>query len=203
MKKKVKKMPVLRIVGGQWRGRKLPFHAAEGLRPSGDRVRETLFNWLQWDVRGSRCLDLFAGSGALGFEAASRGAAHVVMVDNNVNTVRQLNANRQQLCTTASQAGLIEIVHADAMDYLCSAPQPFDIIFIDPPFAQKRVTETCAMLNAQGLLMDDTLVYVETPYKQAYQIPVSWSEHKSSRAGQVAMNLYLNNQTPCIDLCAS
>lgn len=188
MPKKTSKPPVVRIIGGQWRTRKLSFCEALGLRPSGDRVRETLFNWLQWDIHGSRCLDLFAGSGALGFEAASRGAGSVVMVENNPVTARHLHENQQQL-----QANTVEIVQTDADDYLHSAPLPFDIIFLDPPFAQQRITDTCARLQAQNLLTRDALVYIETPRKQTYQIPNRWSEYQSRRAGEVMMNLYLNN----------
>ncbi len=117
------KLPVLRVIGGEWRGRKLKFQTAEDTRPTTDRLRETLFNWLQWDVRGSRCLDLFAGSGALGFEAASRGASSVVMVEINPACVRQLNQNIEQL-----QANQVEVVHASAASYLAGKPEPFDIV---------------------------------------------------------------------------
>ena len=173
------------MVGGEWRGRKLRFHTAEGLRPTSDRLRETLFNWLQWEIRGSRCLDLFAGSGALGFEAASRGAASVVMVEINPASVRQLKQNLEQL-----QSDRIEVVHADAGNYLHSKPPAFDIVFVDPPFSLLEVSGTCASLEQQGLLLTDALIYVETPHKQTVQVPCGWSVFKSSRVGQVRASLY-------------
>ena len=176
---------MLRIIGGEWRGRKLPFQEADGLRPTGDRVRETLFNWLQWNVRGSRCLDLFAGSGALGFEAASRGAAQVVLVENNPLTATQLVRNRERL-----QSETIEVVRADAFVYLRSDTEPFNLVFVDPPFALEQVTEICAALEDSTLLGKNALVYIETPSHQSYEVPVAWSMLKSGKAGQVLARLY-------------
>jgi 16S rRNA (guanine966-N2)-methyltransferase len=182
---KRQKSPILRVIGGEWRGRKLSFHTAAGLRPTSDRLRETLFNWLQWEISGSRCLDLFAGSGALGFEAASRGATSVVMVEINPASVLQLNHNREQL-----QAERVEVLHADAGNYLHSKPSAFDIVFVDPPFSQLEAGETCASLERQGVLLDGALIYVETPHKQKVQVPGGWSVFKSSRVGQVRATLY-------------
>jgi len=173
------------VIGGEWRGRKLRFHTAEGVRPTSDRLRETLFNWLQWDIRGSRCLDLFAGSGALGFEAASRGAASVVMVEINPVCVDQLNQNIEQLL-----AGQIEVVHAAAASYLAGNPPPFDIVFVDPPFAEPQIDATCASLEQRGLLAANALVYVETPRALEYRVAGGWSVLKTSRMGQVQASLY-------------
>lgn len=121
----------VRIIAGQWRGSRLEVPDAAGLRPSSDRVRETLFNWLQAEIGGARCLDLFAGSGALGFEAASRGAAQVVMIERDAAAVASLRATAQRL-----DAGQVEIVAADALAWLAGpVSAQFDIVFVDPPFA--------------------------------------------------------------------
>ncbi|HJV94446.1 MAG TPA: 16S rRNA (guanine(966)-N(2))-methyltransferase RsmD, partial [Albitalea sp.] len=118
----------LRIIGGRWRGRRLEVPESEGLRPTPDRVRETLFNWLGRDLSGLACLDLFAGSGVLGFEAASRGAARVVMVERERETLEQLRANRAAL-----DALQVEIVPGDAFEYLARGGERFDVVFLDPP----------------------------------------------------------------------
>ena len=118
----------VRIIAGQWRGRKLSFPDVTGLRPTSDRIRETVFNWLATSLPGASCLDLFAGSGALGFEAASRGATRVVMVDRNRDVVRALRDNRQRL-----SASMIKIVQQDAENYLSAADGQFDVVFLDPP----------------------------------------------------------------------
>ncbi|TPW17985.1 MAG: methyltransferase, partial [Halothiobacillaceae bacterium] len=118
----------LRIIGGTWRSRRLEFPTVEQLRPTPDRVRETLFNWLQHRIGGARCLDLFAGSGALGFEALSRGANEVVFVEIDPAAVQALRANAQRL-----QADNAQIIHEEALRYLAKPADPFDIIFLDPP----------------------------------------------------------------------
>ena len=163
----------------------MSFTAADGLRPTGDRMRETLFNWLQWDIRSSRCLDLFAGSGALGFEAASRGAANVVMVDVNPATASQLRQNCEQL-----QAAHIDVVSNSAEQYLATQPLGFDIVFIDPPFALEQVPTICLLLEKQAVLNPDAQIYVETPLKQRNQMPENWSIRKSTHAGNVEAVLY-------------
>lgn len=146
----------VRIIGGRWRGRWLPVRPHAGLRPSADRVRETLFNWLQAYVPGARCLDLFAGTGALGFEAASRGAEAATLIDTNSDLVQQLKSNKAIL-----EAKNIDIVHADAIQWLKKQPAPFDIIFIDPPFHSGYVSEALRLLE-QGWVKPDSLVYVES-----------------------------------------
>ena len=137
-----RKMPnQVRIVGGQWRGRKLSFPDLPGLRPTPDRVRETLFNWLAPVIAGSRCLDLFAGSGALGFEAASRGAARVTLVEREPQIARVLREQAQLF-----SAQTIEVMQADALQYLQGAPGDTDILFLDPPFGQGLLESALAVL---------------------------------------------------------
>ncbi|HIQ07893.1 MAG TPA: 16S rRNA (guanine(966)-N(2))-methyltransferase RsmD [Thiotrichaceae bacterium] len=148
----------LRIIAGQWRGRKLSFAVAPGLRPTPDRVRETLFNWLQGKLQGRRCLDLFAGSGALGFEAISRGAAEVVMVESHHDAIRYLQENIGLL-----KAENIELQKGDAFKYLHHCQQPFDIIFIDPPFAKDYWVELLDRIREYSLLADNGLIYIEHP----------------------------------------
>ena len=171
----------LRIIGGQWRSRRLPIAAVVGLRPTPDRVRETLFNWLQPVVAGARCLDLFAGSGALGFEALSREAAEVVFVEQNLQAFKQLQANAA--CLGASQALL---VHADAFSYLQRETQGFDVIFIDPPFRQALPEQVLTVLTAQQLIKSETLIYLE--HEADYQLDLRhWNLtiHRQTKAGQV------------------
>lgn len=132
----------VRIIGGQWKRRRLAVPDVSDLRPTPDRVRETLFNWLAPDVAGACCLDLFAGSGALGFEAASRGAARVVLVEQNTEVVEVL---RQEAQTLRGKA--IEVVQADALAYLKQSPEPFDIVFVDPPYGKNLVEVACRHLD--------------------------------------------------------
>ncbi|TGD72738.1 16S rRNA (guanine(966)-N(2))-methyltransferase RsmD [Mangrovimicrobium sediminis] len=181
----------LRIIGGQWRGRKLRFAPEEGLRPTTDRVRETLFNWLTPEVHGARCLDLFAGSGALGLEALSRGAAHCDFVDTSPRVIRQL---RQHLDTLG--AGAAGCCHQrPALDYLAGqsdAAQPWDIVFVDPPFGHALAGPSCAQLDARGLLAPDALVYLETGAGEPLpELPAGWDCHREKRAGGVAYRLFV------------
>lgn len=132
----------VRIIGGHWRGTRLDVPSVEGLRPSSDRVRETLFNWLHADIAGSTCLDLFAGSGALGFEAASRGAKQVVMIERDVRALASLRALVQRLDATQ-----VDVVAADALNWLGrEADQQFDLVFIDPPFASNLMPKVLERL---------------------------------------------------------
>lgn len=171
----------LRIIGGQWRRRRLPVAVVPGLRPTPDRVRETLFNWLQFDVPGARCLDLFAGSGALGFEALSREAAQVVLVEKHATAFAQLQANMQVL-----KAERAELIHQDALAYLNNATEPFDLIFLDPPFRKGFVDEVMALIVANGLLKPDGMIYLEyeaefVPDFSQWQMEV----YRQTTAGQV------------------
>ncbi len=177
----------LRIIGGQWRGRRLTFTPALGLRPTTDRVRETLFNWLAPAIHGARCLDLFAGSGALGLEALSRGAAHCDFVDNSAPVIRQLGDYLGELDARARAT-----CHcSDAQGYLAQATGPWDIVFIDPPFGQNLV-EPCCLLLANGRLAPEALVYVETGATEpSPALPPHWTCHREKRAGGVDYRLFV------------
>ncbi|HEU4516456.1 MAG TPA: 16S rRNA (guanine(966)-N(2))-methyltransferase RsmD [Steroidobacteraceae bacterium] len=175
----------LRIIGGEWRGRRIRFPGRGGIRPTPDRVRETLFNWLMAKVPGSRCLDLFAGSGALGLEALSRGAAHATFVERdrgNVSSLRDIVA--------LLAPGRSTVVEADALDWLATAPQAFDVVFLDPPFAGGVLAESVRLLAARGWLAADAIVYLESPGRAGPPaLPQGWALHRSGRAGAVGYHL--------------
>ncbi|MES9860248.1 MAG: 16S rRNA (guanine(966)-N(2))-methyltransferase RsmD [Candidatus Thiodiazotropha sp. LLP2] len=174
----------VRIIGGEHRGRRLPFADLPGLRPTGDRVRETLFNWLQPRMAGARCLDLFAGSGSLGIEAASRGAGRVVMVDTAATVVRQLEENRQSL-----KLNQVSIVRADALQWLEQEPTAFDVVFLDPPFSANLLGPLCHKL-AQGWLAADARIYLEDETSRTLPVlPEGWQLLKEKMAGQVRYGL--------------
>jgi 16S rRNA (guanine966-N2)-methyltransferase len=176
----------LRIIAGEWRSRQLPVLDLPGLRPTTDRVRETLFNWLQNDIAGVRCLDLFAGSGALGFEAASRGAASVTLLELQAAAADQLAANIQLL-----QAQNIQLVRADALDWLAQYQgEPFDLVFLDPPFASGLLEPAMRCLHQQQLLSSDACVYIECDAGQTLpELPPGWQLTKQKKAGQVSYYL--------------
>jgi 16S rRNA (guanine966-N2)-methyltransferase len=176
---------LIRIIGGEHRGRKLSFPDLPGLRPSGDRIRETLFNWLQPVIGNARCLDLFAGSGALGLEAASRGAAEVVLLDNAPRVVRQLEANRDLLGLTG-----VQVIQADALNWLEQDPRPFEVVFVDPPFAARLLGEVCLKLETRGWLTADTLIYLEDDVRHGViALPANWWWYRQQQAGQVRFGL--------------
>jgi 16S rRNA (guanine966-N2)-methyltransferase len=175
----------VRIIGGALRGRRLRFADVTGLRPTGDRVRETLFNWLQPDILGARCLDLFAGSGALGLEAASRGAARVVMMDRVPRVVRQLRDN----VATLGLAN-VEVIQADALRWLASPPIAFDLVFLDPPFADDLLGQVCERLVAGRWLNPGALTYLEADAATGLPaLPPLLRWEKRKRAGQVEFGL--------------
>lgn len=175
----------LRIIGGQWRGRKLSFPEITGLRPTPDRVRETLFNWLVPVIAGARCLDLFAGSGALGLEALSRGAAQVVMVDNHQAVINQLKANLELLRTTAA-----EVVKAEAGQYLKNPVTSFDIVFLDPPYQAGLLPECIELLEQGGWLSAHAWIYLETSSQAGLPaLPPTWTVYRSKTAGEVGYHL--------------
>lgn len=151
----------LRIVAGKWRGRKIPVLDSDGLRPTGDRVRETLFNWLQLDIPGRHCLDLFAGSGALGLEAASRGAASVCLVESAAPVAAQL----QRTLTALAAPDSVSLYTGTAQSFLKNPPSTFDVVFVDPPF-DKRLHETILQCLNDSCLSPEALVYVECPSSQ-------------------------------------
>jgi len=176
----------LRIIGGRWRGRVLPFPDATGLRPTPDRVRETLFNWLQGVITGARCLDLFAGSGALGLEALSRGAENVTWVERNSLAVTALHKHLERLCV--GKHG--EVVQADALDYLRGNSQPFDIIFLDPPFHEDWIARCLPLLTQRYWLAPSAWVYLETEVERSpLSLPEDWVLVRARRAGQVGYHL--------------
>jgi len=176
----------LRIIGGIWRGRRLRFPPSPEIRPTPDRVRETLFNWLAARVPGARCLDLFAGSGALGLEALSRGAAHVTFVERDVAAAREISA---RLAEWGARTASVE--QADARHFLARAPgAPFDIVFLDPPFASTLADETAARLEQGAWLSDGALIYFECPSAAAPRVPPGWTSLKAKRAGEVGYHLY-------------
>ena len=170
----------VRIVGGKWRSRLLSFPDVPGLRPTPDRVRETVFNWLGQDLAGRTCLDLFAGSGVLGLEAASRGASAVVMVERDPRALRSLQDNMRVL-----QAAGVELVRADALEFIASDARRYDVVFLDPPYAmggRERLLEHVRERLAAG-----GLVYVEGP--EALVPPPGWAVHRAARAGAVHYQL--------------
>lgn len=181
----------LRIIGGEWRGRKLGFPNQPGLRPTPDRVRETLFNWLMPVIAGSRCLDLFAGSGALGLEAASRGAAHVTLVEQAAAVAKQLQANIELL-----RAGdRVSVRQMDAMQFLRQLPdEPYDILFLDPPFGRDWLSRCLPALARPGWLTDGACIYIEAeqqlvPDRLQASLPNDWQLLRSKQSGEVGYHL--------------
>jgi 16S rRNA (guanine966-N2)-methyltransferase len=176
----------LRIVAGKWRSRLLDIADLPGLRPTSERVRETLFNWLAPLVEGSRCLDLFAGTGALGFEALSRGATSVVFVDSSRRATRAIEKSAREL-----QAAGADIHCADAMDYLRgAAPASFDIVFLDPPFADDRLEDVCRQIDEQGILAPGGRIYLEQDRaKPETPLPGRWRMLRNKTAGNVRFML--------------
>jgi 16S rRNA (guanine966-N2)-methyltransferase len=182
-----KKPNVLRIIGGEFRGRRIQFPRRPGIRPSPDRVRETLFNWLAPVVEGSRCLDLFAGSGALGLEALSRGAATATFVESDRLTAERL---RENIATLAPDRGVV--LQADSLRWLAGPRQQFDLVFLDPPFGTGLMVEAARMLDSSGWLAKTAYVYLEGPARDGPpQLPAGWSLHRSGRAGAVGYHLAL------------
>lgn len=180
----------LRIIAGQWRGRRWRFLAAEGVRPTPDRVRETLFNWLAPRIAGARCLDLYAGSGALGLEALSRGAGHVTFVEKQRPVAEALQAQ-----LSLWKACNYELHIADAGTWLAQAAgPPFDIVFLDPPFDAGLTTAVLAKLRARHLLAAGGWVYLEQPAD--VPPPPDWVLHRSGRAGAVGYHLLHEAQRP-------
>ena len=177
----------LRIIGGRWRSRKIAFAEAPGLRPTGERIRETLFNWLTPRINGAHCLDLYAGSGILGLEALSRGAASCTALDNNPATIGQLQANGDLLNAKLS------IININCMSFLTNHKDivRFDIVFIDPPFAEDLHTKSCLLLEKNGWLADKALIYCELPSDdRCFVAPPNWQLQKDKIAGGVRYMLY-------------
>ena len=176
---------LLRIIGGAWRGRRIHFPPVAAIRPTPDRVRETLFNWLQMDVAGSRCLDLYAGSGALGLEALSRGAGRVVFVEVDPGAARHLSQTLQDF-----QCDGGAVVTADVKRYLAGPAEPFDIVFLDPPYADCALAHICGLIEQGGWLRPGGLAYLEDAAAAGPPVlPPGWTLLKSKRAGAVGYHL--------------
>ena len=179
----------IRIIAGKHRGRKLPVVLADGLRPTTDRVKETVFNWLMPYVQDSRCLDCFSGAGSLGFEALSGGAEQVTFVELNKNAASQLTKNKLLL-----KADNTEVINQDILAFLTNAPQQYDLVFLDPPFRKQFIVEIEQRLNS-GWLLDGAIIYVEAETELSQQhLPTSWQLLKEKIAGQVAYRLYQYNE---------
>ncbi len=188
MKQTLKQSAQLRIIAGRWRGRKLQVCDVDGLRPTGDRIRETLFNWLVLDIAGARCLDLFAGAGGLAFEALSRGVESAVLCEQNKVAVKQLRAHAQML--SASNA---EIFQTDSVDWLRQGPQEADaysLVFIDPPFALNLWQQVIDSLIEHDWLAGKAAIYIESGIDAVYQVPSNWCLHREKCTGAVRYCLF-------------
>lgn len=175
----------LRIIGGEWRSRQLPIIELDGLRPTTDRVRETVFNWLSFEIPGARCLDLFSGSGALGLEALSRGAKECAFVELNRSVAQQIERN---LSTLQASNGTVH--NTDALSFLQANPAPFDVIFLDPPF-RKGLLELVLPKLDERWLAANAYIYIERESEaQLSQLPDHWQLKKEKRAGQLTFALY-------------
>ena len=179
----------VRIIAGRWRGRKLPVLNANGLRPTGDRMKETLFNWLMPHILDSRCLDCFAGSGSLGFEALSRQARQVTFLELDKTVANQLKKNLQTLPLEGQQA---EVINQNSLDFLRQAPNEptFDLVFLDPPFHFGLAEQAIALLDQHRWLVPEAVIYVETEKGKALSVPADWQLLKEKTTGQVCCRLY-------------
>ena len=176
----------LRIVAGKWRSRLLQIADVPGLRPTSERIRETLFNWLVPKIGGARCLDLFAGTGALGLEALSRGAKEVVLVEKSQTAVATLASNVESLEATGAT-----VIHGDAFDYLQrDDTDRFDIVFLDPPFADAKLGDLCRLLAGSELLAPAAWIYIEEDRAAPEaDLPDTWQVIKTKNAGNVRYSL--------------
>lgn len=174
----------VRIIGGQWRRHLLRVPDGQQLRPTPDRVRETLFNWLAPILPGARCLDLFAGTGVLGFEAASRGASRVVLVEHDARVAEHL---RREAATLGAEQ--VQVVCADAPSWLIAARERFDVLFVDPPYGRIDVTGLLLRIASADVLASDARVYVEGPIDALPVVPATWRSLRAQRAGRVRYHL--------------
>ena len=179
----------VRIIAGLWRGRKLPVLNAEGLRPTGDRVKETLFNWLMPYIVDSYCLDCFAGSGSLGLEALSRQAKQVTFLELDKTVANQLKKNLQTLKTTTEQD---QIINQNSLEFLKQVQnQPhFDVVFLDPPFHFGLAEQAITLLEEKNWLLPHALIYVETEKDKPLSVPENWQLLKEKNTGMVSYRLY-------------
>ncbi len=180
-------MNQLRLIAGQWRGRKINFIDLDGLRPSPDRIRETLFNWTQGHIVGASCIDLFGGSGALSFEAASRGAADVTCIELNRKASLCIKHNIEVL-----EASQINLINSDALAFLASraAKKQFDLVFLDPPFVEELISKSSHLLEQHQWLKPKALIYIESGQPlESIDLPGNWLFLKQKKAGQVYYGL--------------
>ncbi|MEI6896348.1 MAG: 16S rRNA (guanine(966)-N(2))-methyltransferase RsmD [Psychromonas sp.] len=185
--KKPSKCGFIRIISGKWRGKKLPVQDIEGLRPTTDRTKETLFNWLMHDINDANCLDCFSGSGSLAFEALSRFAKKVTLLEKNKSIARQLNEN-----LSALKAENAKVIEGDALQHLTKvASEQFNIVFIDPPFKKGLIQPCCDALHNNAYLAPDALIYIEQEKElTGLNLPDSWVLLKQKSTGQVTYQLY-------------
>lgn len=191
MAKKPQKAPMgqIRIIGGKWRGRKLPVLDSQGLRPTTDRVKETLFNWLMPVIQDARCLDCFAGSGGLGIEALSRYAKETTFIEYERNVAQQITAN---LALLNAENG--KVIQDSALSWLAKQGTAYNVVFLDPPFHKGMLSETIQLLENNGWLAEDCYIYVEEEIKaNTYTLPTHWTLHREKIAGQVAYRLYIRS----------
>jgi 16S rRNA (guanine966-N2)-methyltransferase len=180
------KRNAVRIIGGGWRGRRVHFPDSPGLRPTPDRVRETLFNWLQQSIAQTRCLDLFAGSGALGLEALSRGAREVVFVEHAAVAAASLRGELAKLGGGARA----QVVQTAAARFLSAPGEPFDVVFLDPPYGQGTLAEYVTLLDERGWVKGGGYVYLESERAAGVPaVPSGWELIKSKSAGEVGYHL--------------
>ncbi len=179
----------VRIIAGEYRSRKLQFPSLEGLRPTTDRIRETLFNWLQDSIQFEVCLDLFAGSGALGFEALSRGASQVDFIEKNADAADSIRSNIERLGARQGR-----VYRVDALTWLAQARQDgsqYGLVFLDPPFKEALLANAISLLEAAAIMKEGCLVYVEQNLNSnTVEFPASWVELKSKKAGSVSYSLF-------------
>ncbi len=189
----------LRIIAGQWRGRRWRFPIGPDIRPTPDRVRETLFNWLAPQIRGARVLDLFAGSGALGLESLSRGAAHATFVDADARAVSALHERCMEWSSASREAGSpvgsAELHRADALALLAGRPAaPFDIVFLDPPFGAGLWGKVASRLETGGWLAPEAFIYLEAPVGELPPgLPPKLQPWRDGKAGEVGYHLLRRN----------
>lgn len=183
------KIGQIRIIGGQWRGRKLAVLDLEGLRPTTDRVKETLFNWLQFEMPNARVLDAFAGSGSLGLEALSRGAAEVVFVEKSPTANKQLNENIATLLK-GNDKPITKILTGDTIQSLKQLEGTFNVVFLDPPFHQGLLKDCIEGLHTANLVAEGSWIYIESEQSLTVSAPENWQLHREKKAGQVVYRLY-------------
>jgi 16S rRNA (guanine966-N2)-methyltransferase len=184
---------LVRIIAGTHRGRRLPVLVHEGLRPTGDRVKETLFNWLMSALNQAQCLDMFAGSGSLGIEALSRGATHTVFIEYDKTVATQITQN----LLTLGELDNATVHHSNALthDFSSHAAKQFSLVFIDPPFANDMVNKSINKLLTDDLLLDQAFIYIETGHSDSYQLPTQFVQIKELKTSQVNARLFQFNAT--------